>query len=43
MQRTGIPFRESLVLSPGKYIVRIGVSDPVTRRVGTLDLPVTVP
>jgi VWFA-related protein len=43
MQRNGIPFRESLVLTPGTYVVRIGVSDPATRRVGTVDLPVTVP
>jgi hypothetical protein len=37
----GIAFRQQLSLKPGKYRLRLGVSDDTSRRIGTLDIPVT--
>lgn len=39
----GIAFTQQLILPPGHYRLRLGVSDVVSNRVGTLDMPVSVP
>jgi len=39
----GIAFRQSLSLKPGKYDVMLGVSDQQGRKLGTLEMPVTIP
>jgi VWFA-related protein len=41
--KTGISFREQLMLKPGQYRLRLGVTDMSSHRVGTLDMPITVP
>lgn len=35
----GIAFRQQLSLKPGKYRLRLGVSDDTSHRIGTLDMP----
>jgi VWFA-related protein len=37
---SGIPLHQELSLKPGKYRLRLGVSDMSTHQIGTLDLPV---
>jgi hypothetical protein len=37
---SGIPLRQELALKPGKYRLRLGVSDLSTHNLGTLDMPV---
>jgi VWFA-related protein len=39
----GIAFSQQLNLSPGRYRLRLGVTDVVSHRIGTLDMPVTIP
>jgi len=39
----GVAFTQQLKLSPGHYRLRLGVSDMVNHRLGTLDMPVAVP
>ncbi|MGA3082247.1 MAG: VWA domain-containing protein [Terracidiphilus sp.] len=39
----GIGFQQALKLTPGKYRLRLGVSDMTNHFIGTLDMPVTVP
>lgn len=41
--KTGINFALKLPLKPGNYQLRLGVSDMNNHRLGTLDIPVTVP
>lgn len=38
----GIVFHQQLHLSPGRYRLRLGVSDLGNRRIGTLDMPIEV-
>jgi VWFA-related protein len=39
---TGIPLHQELALKPGKYLLRLGVSDMASHDVGTLDMPVEI-
>ncbi len=39
----GIGFRQALALKPGHYDVMLGVSDETGHKLGTLEMPVTVP
>lgn len=39
---SGIPVHQELELRPGKYRLRLGVSDMSTHEIGTLDMPVEV-
>jgi len=41
--KTGIRFALRLPLEPGSYLLRLGVSDMNNYRLGTLDMPVTIP
>ncbi|MBB6142564.1 VWFA-related protein [Silvibacterium bohemicum] len=40
--KSGIAFQQKLALKPGKYRLRLGVSDRNNHRLGTLDMPVVV-
>jgi VWFA-related protein len=40
--KSGIAFQQKLALKPGKYRLRLGVSDMNNHRLGTLDMPVVV-
>jgi VWFA-related protein len=40
--KSGISFQQKLNLPPGKYRLRLGVSDMNNHRLGTLDMPVVV-
>ena len=40
--KEGISFQQKLALSPGKYRLRLGVSDMNNHRLGTLDMPVVI-
>jgi hypothetical protein len=40
--KTGIAFQQKLALKPGRYRLRLGVSDMNNHRLGTLDMPVVV-
>jgi len=39
----GIAFRQQLALKPGSYYVLLGVNDQNSHRLGTIDMPITVP
>jgi hypothetical protein len=39
----GIAFRQQLALKPGSYHVVLGVNDQDSHKVGTVEIPVTVP
>jgi VWFA-related protein len=39
----GIAFRQELALKPGAYRVLLGVSDQNSHKVGTIEMPITVP
>ena len=41
VMRTGLPFHQELDLKPGTYILRFGVMDRDTRKVGTVDVQLT--
>jgi VWFA-related protein len=41
--QTGIPLHQELELKPGTYTLRLGVIDRGSQRIGTLNVPVTVP
>jgi VWFA-related protein len=43
MLKSGVRFVLKLPLNPGSYILRLGVTDMNNHRVGTLDMPVTIP
>lgn len=43
IRTNGIAFTQQLILPSGHYRLRLGVSDVVSNRVGTLDMPVSVP
>jgi len=40
---TGIAFRQQLALKPGAYRVLLGVSDQNSHKMGTIEMPITVP
>ena len=37
--KTGIPMHQELELKPGAYLLRLGVMDRSTRKIGTVDVP----
>ena len=39
---SGMPMHQELILAPGRYRLRLGVTDLVTHRVGTLDMPIEI-
>jgi VWFA-related protein len=39
---SGVPMHQELTLKPGKYRLRLGVSDMSTHNLGTLDMPVDI-
>jgi hypothetical protein len=39
---TGVPLHQELALKPGKYLLRLGVSDMTSHDVGTLEMPIEV-
>jgi len=39
---SGMPMHQELTLAPGRYRLRLGVTDLTTHRVGTLDMPVEI-
>jgi len=41
--KNGIAFTQQLQLPPGRYRLRLGVSDLTSQRLGTLDMPITIP
>jgi VWFA-related protein len=43
IQREGISFTQQLLLAPGPYRLRLGVSDASNSRLGTLDMPIVIP
>jgi VWFA-related protein len=43
VMRTYIPAHQDLELKPGTYTLRLGVVDRASRKIGTLDVPLTVP
>ena len=43
VMKTSIPAHEELEVKPGTYTLRLGVVDRNSRKIGTLDVPLTVP
>jgi hypothetical protein len=43
VMRSFIPAHQELQLKPGTYTLRIGVVDRNSRKIGTVDVPLTVP
>jgi hypothetical protein len=43
MQNTGVPAHQYLTLKAGQYKLRLGVMDYASGKIGTLEVPVTVP
>jgi hypothetical protein len=43
VMRSYIPAHQELELKPGTYTLRLGVVDRASRKIGTLDVPLTVP
>ncbi len=41
--KDGIAFTQQLQLPPGRYRLRLGVSDLTSQRLGTLDMPISIP
>ena len=39
---SGVPLHQELPLKPGKYRLRLGVSDLSTHNLGTIDMPVQI-
>jgi VWFA-related protein len=40
---SGLPFHQELDLKPGSYTVRLGVLDRNNQKIGTVDVPLTIP
>jgi VWFA-related protein len=40
---TGFPGHQELELKPGSYVLRLGVIDLVSQKIGTVDVPLTIP
>ncbi len=43
VMKTGLPFHQELELKPGKYLLRLGVLDRGSQKIGTVDVPLTIP
>lgn len=43
VMKTGFPFHQELELQPGAYTLRLGVLDRGNRKIGTVDVPMTIP
>ena len=43
VMKASIPAHEELEIKPGTYVLRLGVVDRNSRKIGTLDVPLTVP
>lgn len=43
MMKSGVRLKQTLHLKPGKYVIRVGVVDTNSGRIGTLTLPFTMP
>ena len=42
VMHTGLPYHQELDLKPGKYILRMGVLDRGSQKIGTVDVPITI-
>jgi hypothetical protein len=43
IMQTGFPAHQELDLKPGAYTLRLGVIDRGSQKIGTVDLPLTIP
>jgi VWFA-related protein len=43
IMQTGFPAHQELELKPGTYMLRLGVIDRGSQKIGTVDLPITIP
>ena len=43
IMQTGFPAHQELELKPGSYTLRLGVIDRGSQKIGTVDLPITIP
>jgi hypothetical protein len=43
VMRTGVPFHQELELKPGTYTLRLGVLDRGSHKLGTVQVPITIP
>jgi hypothetical protein len=43
VMRSYIPAHQEIQVKPGTYTLRLGVVDRSSRKIGTLDVPLTVP
>jgi hypothetical protein len=43
IMQTGFPAHQELELKPGTYTLRLGVIDRGSQKIGTVDLPITIP
>lgn len=43
IMQTGLPFHQELTLKPGSYTLRLGVLDRGSEKIGTVDVPLTIP
>ena len=41
--KTGLPMHQELNLKPGSYLLRLGVIDRGSQKIGTVDVPLTIP
>ena len=42
LMRTGLQLRQEMMLMPGTYLLRLGVVDRLSGKIGTLDIPLTI-
>jgi len=43
VMQTGFPGHLDLELKPGKYVLRLGAIDRTSQKIGTVDVPITIP
>jgi VWFA-related protein len=43
IMNSGLPFHQELDLKPGSYTIRVGVLDRNNQKIGTVDVPLTIP
>lgn len=41
--RTGIPMHQELALKPGNYTLKLGIIDRGSQKIGTVEVPITIP
>ncbi len=41
--KTGLPMHQELEVKPGSYLLRLGVIDRGSQKIGTVDVPLTIP